>query len=262
MVVCTMQNEPIFISEPFNPDERLRPQADAVVKELSKQFDAKNQHFIEFMVANIPRYCADFDLIQRHQSQPSSILDIGALPPVLIKMLSQAEHTTAGLDVDPERMANAEHLNIRRCDIEIDKIPFPDNSFDAVILFEVFEHLRIDIAYTLSEIKRVLRKGGNLYLSTPNLRSLDGIYHFLIKDESYSCSQGLHEAYESVRSVGHAGHIREYTMTEVLKFLSAAGFEPKIVIYRGRYSTNTKQLIARIFPFFRPFFVVIAQKHS
>ncbi len=44
---------------------------------------------------------------------------------------------------------------------------FKENSFDVVVAFEVFEHLT-DWRTFLSEIKRVLKPGGLLYISTPN----------------------------------------------------------------------------------------------
>jgi len=48
-------------------------------------------------------------------------------------------------------------------------LPFVDNFFDVVISFELIEHLK-DHETFLSEIKRVLKKGGILILSTPNRR--------------------------------------------------------------------------------------------
>lgn len=49
---------------------------------------------------------------------------------------------------------------------DINKLPFPDGSFDAVLCFEVFEYLKTP-EKAASEIYRVLKKGGKLYLSTP-----------------------------------------------------------------------------------------------
>ncbi len=46
-------------------------------------------------------------------------------------------------------------------------IPFPDNHFDAVVAFEVFEHLT-NWRKFLIEIRRVLKPGGTVYISTPN----------------------------------------------------------------------------------------------
>jgi SAM-dependent methyltransferase len=49
-------------------------------------------------------------------------------------------------------------------------LPFPDCHFDAVMSFDVFEHVQ-DLATTLSECRRVLKPGGMLFLVFP------GYYH-------------------------------------------------------------------------------------
>lgn len=46
-------------------------------------------------------------------------------------------------------------------------LPFADESFDAAISFQVIEHID-DAATFLKELRRVLRQGGTLYLTTPN----------------------------------------------------------------------------------------------
>jgi glycosyltransferase involved in cell wall biosynthesis len=47
------------------------------------------------------------------------------------------------------------------------RLPFPDGGFDAVVCFELIEHLKEQDAL-LGELCRVLRAGGRLLLSTPN----------------------------------------------------------------------------------------------
>jgi SAM-dependent methyltransferase len=45
-------------------------------------------------------------------------------------------------------------------------LPFPDEHFDAVVSFEVFEHV-FNIDETLREIRRVLKPGGQILITTP-----------------------------------------------------------------------------------------------
>jgi ubiquinone/menaquinone biosynthesis C-methylase UbiE len=45
-------------------------------------------------------------------------------------------------------------------------LPFGDSSFDLVLCAETIEHVR-DVQLLLSEIRRVLRPGGTLALTTP-----------------------------------------------------------------------------------------------
>ncbi|HEY1358880.1 MAG TPA: class I SAM-dependent methyltransferase [Thermoleophilaceae bacterium] len=50
-------------------------------------------------------------------------------------------------------------------------LPLPDNDFDLVLCAETIEHVR-DVQLLLSEIRRVLRPGGRLALTTPALPPL------------------------------------------------------------------------------------------
>jgi len=49
------------------------------------------------------------------------------------------------------------------------KLPFPDNSFDVILLLDVIEHIKDDISF-LSEAKRVLKKGGKIIVTAPALQ--------------------------------------------------------------------------------------------
>ena len=52
---------------------------------------------------------------------------------------------------------------------ENDKLPFKDNNFDAVTAFALIEHIS-NINFLLHEIKRVLKPGGLVIVTTPNFR--------------------------------------------------------------------------------------------
>lgn len=52
-------------------------------------------------------------------------------------------------------------------------LPFDDGTFDAVLSFNVFEHIRDDIA-ALSEVTRVLKSGGALHVSVPWIYPVHG----------------------------------------------------------------------------------------
>ena len=54
-------------------------------------------------------------------------------------------------------------------DVDVDRIPLSDKSID-VIFEEVIEHL-YNSDLVMNEIKRLLKEGGILILSTPNLAS-------------------------------------------------------------------------------------------
>lgn len=52
-----------------------------------------------------------------------------------------------------------------------EKLSFPDNSFDIIYSFTVLEHVA-DVKKTMSEMIRVVKPGGLIYIHTPNYLSL------------------------------------------------------------------------------------------
>jgi ubiquinone/menaquinone biosynthesis C-methylase UbiE len=58
------------------------------------------------------------------------------------------------------------------CNASGEALPFETSSFDVIVSFETIEHVPDDNTF-LSEIKRVLKPGGTLFLSTPNASRSD-----------------------------------------------------------------------------------------
>ena len=56
-----------------------------------------------------------------------------------------------------------------------DIFPYPDESFETVLCCELIEHLFPDPMHLMAEINRILKPGGHLVLTTPNLASLRAI---------------------------------------------------------------------------------------
>jgi ubiquinone/menaquinone biosynthesis C-methylase UbiE len=61
--------------------------------------------------------------------------------------------------------ARLEHAELVRLEDD-EPLPFSDNDFDLVLCAETVEHVR-DVQLLLSEARRVLRRGGELALTTP-----------------------------------------------------------------------------------------------
>ena len=60
-------------------------------------------------------------------------------------------------------------------DAEKDVFPYPDAHFATVLCCELIEHLFEDPMHLMSEINRILKPGGHLVLTTPNIAALRGI---------------------------------------------------------------------------------------
>jgi 2-polyprenyl-3-methyl-5-hydroxy-6-metoxy-1,4-benzoquinol methylase len=116
---------------------------------------------------------SDLDLRRRflleHVSPGARVLDVGSGEGVFAAELARAGAHVVGIDVaeEPLRRARARHpkLDLRLVDGE-GEWPLPDAGFDVVWAGEVIEHVA-DTATWLSEVRRVLRSGGALLLSTP-----------------------------------------------------------------------------------------------
>ncbi|MEO0438057.1 MAG: class I SAM-dependent methyltransferase [Pseudomonadota bacterium] len=209
------------------------------------------------------RFAVDLELVARFVPAESLVLDVGAAPYVITTALQAQAYQVAAVDVNPSRFAAAISdlaLTVHACDIECEALPFEDASVDAVLFNELFEHLRIDPIHTLEEVYRVLKPGGLLLLSTPNLRSFRGLKNLLLKDQALSVSGGVYRQYEKLRTLGHMGHVREYTTTETIAFLDQIGFAIEALLYRGGHGRGIVGLAERLAPSFLPFFSIVAQR--
>ena len=171
-----------------------------------------------------------------------------------------------GTDIEPDRFRTviaSTALRIAKINIETEKLPFHENEFDAAIFHEIFEHLRINLIDTLGKIYKVIKPGGTLFLSTPNLLCLSGWVSFALKNKAPG---DIFSQYEKLEKIGHMGHVREYTPTEVCIFLEKIGFQIDEIIFRGSYdlSTSWKRKLSKsilaVMPSLRPIFSVIATK--
>ena len=123
-----------------------------------------------------------YSRITKGESQ--KILDLGGAPFYTDVILHRAGHQLDVVDIAPERFegfASEFGINVVKGNIELEKLPAEDCSYDGVILAEVFEHLRIDLNFTVSEIFRVLKPGGWFYLSTPNMFSYRRLWTLITK---------------------------------------------------------------------------------
>ncbi|MEX2649317.1 MAG: class I SAM-dependent methyltransferase [Alphaproteobacteria bacterium] len=169
------------------------------------------------------RYAADLKSLAALAPSGSAVLDVGAGPGHFTAALAEAGYRAVGVDVNPGRFADFSArfgLDVVGCDIERRPLPFADGAFRYVTFTEVYEHLRVDPFFALSEINRVLAHGGLLLLSTPNLYSAQNIARFVT---GRSIGDPLVE-FGKLRRIGHMGHVREYSNREMRRILAAHGF--------------------------------------
>ena len=94
------------------------------------------------------------------------ILEIGTGSGYGVEII--APKATRYISIDKELPAQINQLeNVEYYDMEVPPIGFENCSFDAVVSFQVIEHIEEDID-CVREVARVLRPGGKFVVSTPN----------------------------------------------------------------------------------------------
>ncbi|WP_455353170.1 class I SAM-dependent methyltransferase [Streptomyces sp. SYSU K217416] len=134
-------------------------------------------------------------------------------------------HRVVGIDwsQDALRRAATRMTHVVRGELTSGGLPLADETADAVLFSEVIEHL-VDPDSAMDELRRVLRPGGHLMLSTPNLAAW---YNRVL------LSAGVQPVFSEVSLRGiHGrpgsqvvGHLRLFTARALRGFLTAAGFE-------------------------------------
>jgi glycosyltransferase involved in cell wall biosynthesis/SAM-dependent methyltransferase len=104
---------------------------------------------------------------------------------------------------------------------EADSFPYQKEYFKTVLCCELLEHLPNDPMHMMAEIHRILKPGGFLVLTTPNIASARSIAAVL---------QGFHPQLFSTYlrpkdGETDARHHREYTTLEIRQLLENSGFE-------------------------------------
>lgn len=114
-----------------------------------------------------------------------------------------------------------DHIILESVNLEENKLPWPDNFFNFIFFCDVIEHLiPSDIPSLIKEIKRVLKKDGYLVIVTPNIASLIKRVNLFFGKNPIEFDLRLHE--EAIY-----GHIREYTMNELLHIVRNENFKIK-----------------------------------
>ena len=157
-------------------------------------------------------YCVQryFPEIIARRGEVLDVLDVGCACGGLLKSFPE-KWGKYGVDISGFAIENAktslampDHFQQMNVD---DGIALPDDKFDYVFLFDVIEHLNNPIS-VLKNIHRILKSGGQILLTTPNLRSLDRLLH----SKTWS-------------GVEDASHVLLYTPYALQFALMRAGFQ-------------------------------------
>ena len=170
-----------------------------------------------------------------HVAAGARVLDVGCGEGVFAAELARSGASVVGIDVaeEPLRRARALHPGLELALVDGEgRWPLEDSSFDVVWAGEVIEHVA-DTAAWLSEIRRVLRSGGTLLLSTPA--------HGRMRLLGIALSRRAFAAHFDPRG----DHLRFYTGATLTGLLEDFGFEQIEVRGAAGPPWARRQLLAR-----------------
>lgn len=108
---------------------------------------------------------------------PGRVLDLPSGPGYLIRDLKAIGFDGVAGEIDDSLHVFSE-IEYRKVDMT-SKFDFPSASFDYVVSIEGIEHIENHFTF-LREVRRVLKPGGKLILTTPNVLSLESRWNFFV----------------------------------------------------------------------------------
>lgn len=133
-------------------------------------------------------------------------------------------------DLSVSRFAGERGIAVLPYDIGYTRAPIEPASLEYVIFGEVLEHLRFSPVAVIRELSSLLRPGGRLLLTTPNIARLSHL-------EALAAGENFLEPFPELPmgadATEHIEHIREYSVREVVEALEGAGLGVEDVLMTG-----------------------------
>jgi len=142
----------------------------------------------------------------------SRVLDVGCADAAFLTLFPPWVEKY-GVDIAPSAHRPPD-MRLVQVDVSRDPLPFAMGVFDVVYAGEIIEHVLDTLAF-LREVRRVLRPGGSVVLTTPNLCSLKNLYCWLT---------GRQLAWVDYK-LGQHGHVRYFSPCSLRQVLTESGFQ-------------------------------------
>jgi SAM-dependent methyltransferase len=141
---------------------------------------------------------------------------------------------------EPAPAAERFRYRVYNVNFEWDKLPFADECADVVTCLEVIEHLTSDPMHLLIEVNRVMKPGGTLVLSTPNIVSFRSALQLARRQHPMNFPYFFPGHYTNRHNI-------EYTPAQVRSMLRSAGFDERTTTFDAwAHPTRIEKLRLRL----------------
>lgn len=161
------------------------------------------------------------------------LLDVGCGSGPLLHAAQNDFEKLSGVDIAEAQLARARvwsaqakiPLHLYRCNLDVESLPLPDGSVDAVTCMVVLEFV-FSPDVVVSEIARVLRPGGMLVCSTGNIVSWKNRLRVLM---------GRNPQTTTFRGAINGGALHHFTQATFIELLARFGLKVEHVTCSGRW---------------------------
>lgn len=171
--------------------------------------------------------------LQQYPEQNVKVLDLGAGHGAFTKDIYELGYDVEACDLFPEHFY-FDKVRCMKADLTA-TLPYSDGYFDVVVAMEVTEHI-VDHESFFKEINRILRPGGRLLVSTPNILSLKSRWRFFMSGFFYTFKP------LELRNYNGLQHIASLTADQYNYIGIKSGFR-EVVIEVDKYQTASRVMM-------------------
>jgi ubiquinone/menaquinone biosynthesis C-methylase UbiE len=187
-------------------------------------------------------------------------LDVGTgYGKFIIELSKNMTLQSEACDINVERFLLKDTIKFKKANINTDPLPYPDQSFDLVTATEVVEHLE-NPRFFIREIARILKPGGYVILSTPNILNTKSRLRFMYNG-FYNLFGPLTLPKDSEKVTSTNSHITPISCFYLGHSLYSAGFDSLDITIDKCQKTSVVYLFF-LWPFILPLWLRFFYKDS
>lgn len=177
--------------------------------------------------------CIRCDVVDLVEKGTKRVLDVGCAFGITGELLKEKGiEEVVGIEVQPHACEEASKRldKVIMGNVQDLTLPYKDGYFDCIIYADILEHL-IDPWSVLKRQNRLLKKGGHVVASIPNVR------HYRVIKKLKSGRWDYEE-----KGVLDSTHVRFFTLESIKKMFRDAGYDIERIEYKISASNNRKLL--------------------